>query len=80
MNDIETLDLEARAHSEHAHELRLWLRLLTCSQLIEKRVRAGLRERDAAADDRHQQRQEHQQDQAADQLHGKGFDEGDTAS
>lgn len=38
------LDLEARAHSEHAHELRLWLRLLTCSQLIEKRVRAGLRE------------------------------------
>ena len=39
-----SLDLEARAHSEHAHELRLWLRLLTCSQLIEKRVRAGLRE------------------------------------
>jgi len=39
-----TLDLEARAHSEHAQELRLWLRLLTCSQLIEKRVRAGLRE------------------------------------
>jgi DNA-binding MarR family transcriptional regulator len=44
VSDIETLDLEARAHSEHAHELRLWLRLLTCSQLIEKRVRAGLRE------------------------------------
>jgi DNA-binding MarR family transcriptional regulator len=43
MNDS-PLDLEARAHSEHAHELRLWLRLLTCSQLIEKRVRAGLRE------------------------------------
>jgi DNA-binding MarR family transcriptional regulator len=40
----ETLDLEARAHSEHAQELRLWLRLLTCSQLIEKRVRVGLRE------------------------------------
>jgi DNA-binding MarR family transcriptional regulator len=40
----ESLDLEARAHSEHAQELRLWLRLLTCSQLIEKRVRAGLRE------------------------------------
>jgi DNA-binding MarR family transcriptional regulator len=38
------LDLEARAHSEHAHALRLWLRLLTCSQLVEKRVRAGLRE------------------------------------
>ncbi len=43
MNDS-VLDLEARAHSEHAHELRLWLRLLTCSQLIEKRVRSGLRE------------------------------------
>jgi DNA-binding MarR family transcriptional regulator len=40
----DTLDLEARAHSEHAQELRLWLRLLTCSQLIEKRVRTGLRE------------------------------------
>jgi DNA-binding MarR family transcriptional regulator len=39
-----TLDLEARAHTEHAQALRLWLRLLTCSQLIEKRVRAGLRE------------------------------------
>lgn len=44
MSDMDNLDLEARAHSEHAHELRLWLRLLTCSQLIEKRVRAGLRE------------------------------------
>ena len=44
LSDIESLDLEARAHSEHAHALRLWLRLLTCSQLIEKRVRAGLRE------------------------------------
>ena len=42
LSDIENLDLEARAHSEHAHALRLWLRLLTCSQLIEKRVRAGL--------------------------------------
>jgi DNA-binding MarR family transcriptional regulator len=41
----DTLDLEARAHSEHAQELRLWLRLLACSQLIEKRVRTGLRER-----------------------------------
>ena len=44
MNDTATLDLEARAHSEHAQALRLWLRLLTCSQLIEKRVRAGLRD------------------------------------
>jgi DNA-binding MarR family transcriptional regulator len=42
--NTDQLDLEARAHSEHAQELRLWLRLLTCSQLIEKRVRSGLRE------------------------------------
>lgn len=39
-----SLDLEARAHSEHPEALRLWLRLLTCTQLIEKEVRAGLRE------------------------------------
>lgn len=38
------MDLEARAHSEHPDELRLWLRLLTCTQLIEKEVRNGLRE------------------------------------
>jgi DNA-binding MarR family transcriptional regulator len=42
--NADMLDLEARGHSSHAQELRLWLRLLTCSQLIEKRVRAGLRE------------------------------------
>ncbi len=45
MTTPDTLDLEARAHSEHAQELRLWLRLLACSQLIEKRVRTQLRER-----------------------------------
>jgi DNA-binding MarR family transcriptional regulator len=39
-----TMDLEARAHSEHPEALRLWLRLLTCTQLIEKQVRSGLRE------------------------------------
>jgi DNA-binding MarR family transcriptional regulator len=38
------MDLEARAHSEHPEELRLWLRMLTCTQLIEKQVRNGLRE------------------------------------
>jgi DNA-binding MarR family transcriptional regulator len=38
------MDLEARAHSEHPEELRLWLRLLTCTQLVEKQVRNGLRE------------------------------------
>jgi DNA-binding MarR family transcriptional regulator len=39
------MDLEARAHSEHPEALRLWLRLLTCTQLIEKQVRAELRAR-----------------------------------
>ena len=39
------LDLEARLHSEHPEALRLWLRLLTCTQLIEKRIRSRLRER-----------------------------------
>ena len=39
------MDMEARAHSEHPEALRLWLRLLTCTQLIEKRVRGELRGR-----------------------------------
>ena len=38
------MDLEARLHSTHPQALRLWLRMLTCSQLIEKQVRAGLRD------------------------------------
>ncbi len=39
------MDIEARAHSEHPEALRLWLRMLTCSQLVEKQVRTQLRER-----------------------------------
>ena len=39
------MDMEARAHSEHPEALRLWLRLLTCTQLIETRVRGELRAR-----------------------------------
>jgi DNA-binding MarR family transcriptional regulator len=39
------MDMEARAHSEHPEALRLWLRLLTCTQLVEKKVRGLLRER-----------------------------------
>ena len=39
------MDMEARAHSEHPDALRLWLRLLTCTQLVEKQVRTLLRER-----------------------------------
>ncbi len=38
------MDLEARLHSEHPEALRLWLRLLTCTQLVEKQVRSRLRE------------------------------------
>jgi DNA-binding MarR family transcriptional regulator len=39
------MDMEARAHSEHPEALRLWLRLLTCTQIVEKQVRTKLRER-----------------------------------
>jgi DNA-binding MarR family transcriptional regulator len=42
------MDKEARlvgtSSAEHPQELRLWLRLLTCTHLIETRVRAALRE------------------------------------
>ena len=38
------MDLEARAHSNHPEALRLWLRMLTCTQLSEKKVRTGLRD------------------------------------
>ena len=38
------MDMEARGHSEHPEALRLWLRMLTLTQLIEKQVRAQLRE------------------------------------
>jgi DNA-binding MarR family transcriptional regulator len=41
------MDKEARLQgttvAEHPEALRLWLRLLTCTQLIEKQVRSGLR-------------------------------------
>jgi DNA-binding MarR family transcriptional regulator len=46
MNDsgATPLDLEARSHSEHAMALRLWLRLLSCSSMVERDVRSKLRE------------------------------------
>ncbi len=37
------MDLETRTHAEHADELRLWLRLLSCSQHIEQLVSRRLR-------------------------------------
>ena len=39
------LDRETRATADDHRALRLWLRLLTCSQLIERHVRTRLRER-----------------------------------
>ncbi len=38
------MDMEERARSDHHQTLRLWLRLLTCTQLVEKQVRSQLRE------------------------------------
>jgi len=43
--DSDVLDLETRATVDDHRALRLWLRLLTCSQLIEREVRRRLRER-----------------------------------
>ena len=39
-----TSDLELRAHEDHHASLRLWLRLLSCTTLIEDTVRTNLRE------------------------------------
>lgn len=43
------MDKEARligtSTAEHPQELRLWLRMLTCTHLVESRIRAGLRDR-----------------------------------
>jgi DNA-binding MarR family transcriptional regulator len=36
-------DTETRATSEHAPDLRLWLRTLTCTNLIENHIRSRLR-------------------------------------
>jgi DNA-binding MarR family transcriptional regulator len=42
------MDKEARlagtTTAEHPEALRLWLRMLTCTQLVEKQIRAGLRD------------------------------------
>ncbi len=39
------LDQESQASHDHREELRLWLRLLTCTTLIEGEVRRRLRDR-----------------------------------
>lgn len=46
--DQHALDSESRAdggHADHKAELRLWLRLLTCTTMIEGEIRRRLRER-----------------------------------
>jgi DNA-binding MarR family transcriptional regulator len=42
---IETQDQELRAHEDHHASLRLWLRLLSCTTLIEETIRQKLREK-----------------------------------
>ena len=47
MNDhpeVTRLDHETRLHEDDHHSIKLWLRLLTCSSLIESRLRGALRE------------------------------------
>jgi DNA-binding MarR family transcriptional regulator len=38
------MDQEARGHADHHEALRLWLRMLTCTQMLEARIRTRLRE------------------------------------
>jgi DNA-binding MarR family transcriptional regulator len=42
---LATPDPETRVADDHHESLRLWLRLLTCTLMIERSVRAALRER-----------------------------------
>src|ERR1700720_591351 len=37
------VDPESRVHDAHHDALRLWLRLFTCTQLVERAIRARLR-------------------------------------
>ncbi|VVE21296.1 MarR family transcriptional regulator [Pandoraea communis] len=42
--DSDSLDLETRAHDREHDALRLWLRLLTCTNMIETDIRSRLRQ------------------------------------
>ena len=44
MSSPAPVDRESISRSEDHHALRIWLRLLTCTQLIERQVRSRLRE------------------------------------
>lgn len=41
---IKHADMESRANNDHAESLRLWLRMLACTNLIEGQVRSRLRQ------------------------------------
>lgn len=43
MTHSENEDLELRAHDDHHASLRLWLRLLSCTTLVEDNIRQKLR-------------------------------------
>jgi len=43
-----SIDRESISRSQDHHALRIWLRLLTCTQLIERQVRSRLREQFAS--------------------------------
>jgi DNA-binding MarR family transcriptional regulator len=43
-----SIDRETISRSQDHHALRIWLRLLTCTQLIERQVRSRLREQFAS--------------------------------
>jgi DNA-binding MarR family transcriptional regulator len=44
MSTLETEDHELRAHADHHASLRLWLRMLSCTTLVEDHIRQNLRE------------------------------------
>ena len=43
-SDVAPADPESRLHDDHHDALRLWLRLLTCTLLIERRIKGQLRD------------------------------------
>lgn len=45
MNNTDTEDHEFRARADHHASLRLWLRMLSCTTLIEDTIRINLREK-----------------------------------
>jgi DNA-binding MarR family transcriptional regulator len=42
--DVAPADPESRLHDDHHDALRVWLRLLTCTLLIERRIKGRLRD------------------------------------